>query len=47
MAWVRSVYWGSADKADWLTEEQKANFEPAEVPEDFKEAMDNFNKTHH
>ena len=46
MAWVRSVYWGSADKADWLTEEQKANFTPAEVPEDFKEAMENFNKTH-
>ncbi|GAB4293142.1 MAG: hypothetical protein Kow0083_06250 [Methylophaga sp.] len=46
MAWVRSIYWGAPEKADWLTEEQKANFTPAPVPEDYKEALENFNKTH-
>lgn len=47
MAFVRNIYWGSVDKADWLTEEEKASFKPKPVPEEYKEAMDNFNKTHH
>jgi cytochrome c-L len=46
MAWVRSVYWGSKEKADWLTDEQYESFTPAPMPEEYKEAMDNFKKTH-
>jgi cytochrome c-L len=44
MSWVRSVYWGSKDKADWLTDEQYENFTPAEVPAEYKEALENFKK---
>ncbi len=44
MAWVRSVYWGSAEKAQWLTEEEKENFTPAPVPADYEEALKNFKK---
>jgi len=46
MAFVRSVYWGEPEKALWLSEEERANLVPAEMPEDFKEALENFNKTH-
>jgi len=46
MAWVRHIYWGSTEKANWLTEEEKKTFQPAPVPEEFKEALENFNKTH-
>ena len=46
MAYVRSVYWGEPEKALWLSEEERANLVPAEVPADFKEALENFNKTH-
>jgi cytochrome c-L len=42
MSWIRSVYWGEAEKAEWLTEEQKANFTPAPVPKDYEEALKNF-----
>lgn len=44
MSWVRSVYWGDPDKAEWLTEEQQASFTPAPIPDDYKEALENFNK---
>jgi len=44
MAWIRSVYWGDPEKAEWLTEEEKADFTPAPVPEDYKEALKNFKK---
>jgi cytochrome c-L len=44
MAWIRSVYWGDPEKAEWLTEEQKANFTPAPIPDDYKEALENFKK---
>jgi cytochrome c-L len=44
MAWIRSVYWGEAEKAEWLSEEQKANFTPAPIPDDYKEALENFKK---
>lgn len=44
MAWIRSVYWGDPEKAEWLSEEQKANFTPAPIPDDYKEALENFNK---
>lgn len=47
MAWVRNIYWGDADKADWLSEEQKASFTPAPVPADFAEALENFKKQQH
>jgi cytochrome c-L len=46
MAFVRHVYWGDPQKADWLTEEEKETYESAPVPEEFKEAMENFKKTH-
>lgn len=46
MAWVRSIYWGSTEKADWLTEEEKETFQPAAMPAEFKEALENFNKNH-
>jgi len=46
ISYVRSIYWGDADNALWLSEEDQANFVPAPVPEEFKEAMDIFNKTH-
>lgn len=46
MAYVRSVYWGEPEKALWLSEEERANLVPAEMPEDFREALENFNKTH-
>jgi len=46
MAWVRSVYWGDKDKADWLTDEQYENFVPAPVPAEFAEALENFKKQH-
>lgn len=44
MAFVRSSYWGSAENALWLSEEERAEFEPAEMPEGFQEAMDEFNR---
>jgi cytochrome c-L len=44
MAWIRSVYWGDPEKAEWLSEEQKANFTPAPIPDDYKEALENFKK---
>ena len=46
MAFVRSIYWGDPQKADWLTEEEKATYKPAPVPKEYEEAMENFNKTH-
>jgi cytochrome c-L len=46
IAFVRSVYWGAPEKAEWLTEEQQANFTPAPVPEEYKEALEAFNKNH-
>lgn len=46
MAFVRHIYWGDPQKADWLTEEEKETYEPAPVPVEFKEALENFNKTH-
>lgn len=39
IAYVRSIYWGSVEKADWLTEEQKATFKPAHIPKDYLEAL--------
>ncbi|MCG8380444.1 MAG: cytochrome c(L), periplasmic [Proteobacteria bacterium] len=42
IAWIRSVYWGSAEKAAWLTEEQKKDFEPAHIPKDYLEALKKF-----
>ncbi|MTI63562.1 cytochrome c(L), periplasmic [Methylophaga sp.] len=44
MAWIRSVYWGDPEKAEWLSEEERADFTPAPVPEDYKEALKNFKK---
>jgi cytochrome c-L len=46
MAYVRSVYWDDPEKALWLSEEERAELVPAEMPDDFREALDNFNKTH-
>lgn len=46
MAFVRSIYWDDPEKALWLPEEERANLVPAEMPEEFKEALENFNKTH-
>jgi len=46
MAFVRSVYWDDPEKALWLSEEERAELVPAEMPDDFREALDNFNKTH-
>lgn len=46
MAYVRSINWGDAEHALWLTEEERANFVPAPVPEEFKKAMEKFNETH-
>jgi len=46
MAYVRSIYWDEPEKALWLSEEERANLVPAEVPAEFKEALENFNKTH-
>jgi cytochrome c-L len=46
MAYVRSVYWDDPEKALWLPEEERAKLVPAEMPAEFKEALDNFNKTH-
>lgn len=39
MSYMRSIYWGSVDKADWLTDEQRASFSPAKVPKDYEEAL--------
>jgi cytochrome c-L len=44
MSWIRSVYWGDPQQAEWLTEEQRATYQPAEVPHDYAEALENFNK---
>ncbi|AFJ03259.1 cytochrome c, class I [Methylophaga frappieri] len=44
MAFIRSSYWGKPENALWIPEEQRAEFEPAEMPEEFKEAMEEFNK---
>lgn len=44
MAFVRSSYWGKPENALWLTEDQRQDFEPAKVPEEFKEAMEEHNK---
>lgn len=46
MAYVRSVYWDEPEKALWLPEEERAKLVPAEMPPEFREALDNFNKTH-
>ncbi len=46
MAFVRSIYWDDPEKALWLPEEERANLVPAEMPAEFKEALENFNKTH-
>ncbi len=46
ISYVRSINWGDAENALWLSEEERANFVPAPVPEEFKEAMDKFNETH-
>ncbi len=46
ISYVRSINWGDAENALWLSEEERANFVPAQVPEEFKEAMDKFNETH-
>lgn len=45
MAYVRSINWGNAEDALWLSEEERENFVPAPVPEEFKEAMEKFNKS--
>ena len=44
MSWVRSIYWGDPQQAKWLTEEQRATYQPAEIPADYAEALKNFNK---
>lgn len=44
MAWVRSIYWGDAEQALWLTEEERENFTPAPMPEEFAEALKEFEK---
>lgn len=44
MAFVRSSYWGTPENALWLSEEERAEFEPAPMPEEFKEAMEEHNK---
>lgn len=44
MAFIRSAYWGKAEDALWLTDDERADFQPAEVPAEFQEAMDEFNK---
>jgi len=46
ISYVRSINWGDAENALWLSEEERANFVPAPVPEEFQEAMDKFNETH-
>jgi cytochrome c-L len=45
MSFLRSIYWGAPEKAKWLTEEQRASFEPAEMPAEFKEALEKFNES--
>lgn len=45
MAYVRSINWGDAENALWLTEEERENFEPAPMPEEFREAMKKFNES--
>jgi cytochrome c-L len=45
MSFIRSIYWGSSEQALWLTEEQRANFEPAEMPAEFREALEKFNES--
>lgn len=45
ITYVRSINWGDAENALWLTEEQRANFVPAPMPEDFREAMEKFNES--
>lgn len=44
MAYVRSAYWGTAENALWLSDEERAEFTPAEMPAEFQEAMDIFNE---
>jgi cytochrome c-L len=44
MAFIRSSYWGTPENALWIPEEERASFEPAEMPAEFKEAMEEFNK---
>lgn len=44
MAFVRSSYWGKPENALWLSEEEREDFEPAEMPEEFKEAMEEHNR---
>lgn len=39
ISWIRSVYWGDVEKADWLTDEQKVDFVPGEIPKDYLEAL--------
>jgi cytochrome c-L len=45
MAYVRSIYWGEPEKALWLSEEERAKLIPAEMPEEFKEALEKFNES--
>ncbi|HEC58554.1 hypothetical protein LCGC14_1115960 [marine sediment metagenome] len=45
MAYVRSINWGDAEDALWLSEEEREHFVPAPVPEEFKEAMEKFNES--
>jgi len=45
IAYVRSINWGDADNALWLSEEERANFVPAPMPEEFREAMEKFNES--
>lgn len=45
ISYVRSIYWGEPENALWLSEEERANLVPAEMPADFREALENFNKT--
>ncbi len=39
ISYIRSIYWGSVEKADWLNDEQRANFSPATMPKDYEEAL--------
>lgn len=40
MSYIRSVYWDKPEDALWLSEEQRATLVPAEMPADFREALE-------
>ncbi len=40
MSYIRSIYWGEPEYALWLSEEQRVNLVPAEMPADFREALE-------